>query len=100
MESEPREPNKHPFCMFYLQALAKSRPSKNWRLLFFRLEKLLKCGCHSFCWRMGLDGLSGFLITPSPSASTSQSLASKKPTGQKCCMSCLDLENMCIYGIT
>ena len=31
VESEPREPNKHPFCMFYLQALPKSRPSKNWK---------------------------------------------------------------------
>ena len=68
----------------------------------FRLEQLLKRGCHSFCWKMGwaLDRLSRFLITLSPSASTSQILASKKPIGQKCCMSCLDLENLCIYGIT
>ena len=68
----------------------------------FRLEELLKCGCHSFCWKMSweLDKLSGFPITPSTSAFTSRILASKRPMGQKCCMSCLDLENVYIYRIT
>ena len=52
-------------------------------------------------WKMGwaLDRFSGFLIAPSPSASTSQIsfYASKKPIGQKCCMSCLDQFTEFVY---
>ena len=62
---------------------------------------MLESCTDSFCWKMGwaLDRFSGFLITPSPSVSTSQIsfYASKKPIGQKCCMSCLDQFTEFVY---
>ena len=68
-----------------------------------KLSSLRSCWnrAGSFCWKMGwaLDRFSGFLIAPSPSASTSQIsfYASKKPIGQKCCVSCLDQFTEFVY---